>query len=651
MSLSQNFEAYSQWRSGVAAQVERFRRWLNDNDLNEAEIEQRLQQLLVKLREDRLTVAFVAEFSRGKSELINAIFFSGYGNRMLPSSAGRTTMCPTELLYEESREPTIDLLPIQTRSTNASISEYKRFPEEWKSMDIDITSGEAMQKALHHVSDVLRVAPDEAKRLGFSVGEDETTSFRINEDGLVEIPKWRHAIINFPHPLLKQGLVVLDTPGLNAIGTEPELTLSLLPNAHAVLFILAADTGVTQSDLVIWKDYIRGNDSKSTGRLIVLNKIDGMWDELKTQAAIDAEIARQVDTCADILDLPEGQIFPVSAQKALVAKVNRDDALLQKSRILTLERALASELVPSKMEIVRETAAAEFWNSFRRTHRVLDARLNDVNEQLRELSGLRGKNKGVVQYMLGKVKNEKSEFEVGLQRYYAVRSVFSTQTTALFSHLSLDALRDLTKESRAEMQKTSFSMGLSGAMSGFFAEVRGNVQHAEKDVAEIMAMMSAIYKKFAIEHGLKLGTPTNFSLLRYEKEIDRLERWCNSHLNTPLNLLTQEKRMLVNRFFEEVAVQVRRTVEHANQDAEIWIKAIMSPMETQVREHQVQLRRRLESIRRIHLATDTLDERIGELEHAARGLQSQIASLQQVGAAMEAQLSSAKNRVAAAAAA
>jgi hypothetical protein len=651
MSLSQNFEAYSQWRSGVAAQVERFRRWLNDNDLNEAEIEQRLQQLLLKLREDRLTVAFVAEFSRGKSELINAIFFAGYGNRMLPSAAGRTTMCPTELLYDDARPATIELLPIQSRSTNASITEYKRFPDEWRSIAVDIHSAEAMQAALHHVSDVLRVPPEEAQRLGFSVGDDETTSFRIDDDGLVEIPQWRHAIINFPHPLLKQGLVVLDTPGLNAIGTEPELTLSLLPNAHAVLFILAADTGVTQSDLLIWRDYIRGNDSRSSGRLIVLNKIDGMWDELKKPAEVDAEISRQVGTCADILNLPEGQIFPVSAQKALVAKVTRDAALLDKSRILALERALASELVPAKMEIVRETAAGEFWNSFRRTHRVLDARLTDINEQLRELTGLRGKNKGVVEYMLGKVKNEKSEFETGLQRYYAVRSVFSTQTTALFSHLSLDSLRDLTKHSRAEMQKTSFSLGLSGAMSGFFAEVRDNVQLAEKDVTEIMAMMSAIYKKFAIEHGLKLGTPTSFSLLRYEKEIDRLERWCNTHLNTPLNLLTQEKRMLVNRFFEEVAVQVRRTVEHANQDAEIWIKAIMSPMETQVREHQVQLRRRLESIRRIHQATDTLDERIGELEHAARGLLSQIASLQQIGAAMEAQLSSAKNRVAAAAAA
>jgi hypothetical protein len=59
-----------------------------------------------------------------------------------------------------------------------------------------------------------------------------------------------------PHPLLAQGLVILDTPGLNAIGTEPELTLSLLPNAHAVLFILAADTGVTQSDLTVWREHI-----------------------------------------------------------------------------------------------------------------------------------------------------------------------------------------------------------------------------------------------------------------------------------------------------------------------------------------------------------------------------------------------------------
>ena len=56
----------------------------------------------------------------------------------------------------------------------------------------------------------------------------------VKYGGRVEIPCWRHALVNYPHPLLKKGLVILDTPGLNALGTEPELTLSMIPSAHAV---------------------------------------------------------------------------------------------------------------------------------------------------------------------------------------------------------------------------------------------------------------------------------------------------------------------------------------------------------------------------------------------------------------------------------
>ena len=53
-------------------------------------------------------------------------------------------------------------------------------------------------------------------------------------EGMVEIPMWRHALISFPHPLLKEGLTIVDTPGLNALGNEPELTINMLPNAQAV---------------------------------------------------------------------------------------------------------------------------------------------------------------------------------------------------------------------------------------------------------------------------------------------------------------------------------------------------------------------------------------------------------------------------------
>ena len=630
MSLANHFAAYTSWRTRLSSCIGDFQDWLGQNELSDAQTDLRLTQLLERLREDHLNVAFVAEFSRGKSELINAIFFADYGNRMLPSSAGRTTMCPTELLFDGNKPPCIELLPIQTRASNSSVTEYKRFAEEWTVVRLDVDSPEGMQDALRHVSETTRVTPDEAGRLGFAVGEEEMDLYRVGDDGLVEVPRWRHAVINFPHPLLKQGLVILDTPGLNAIGAEPELTLSLLPNAHAVLFILAADTGVTQSDLAIWKEHICTGGTTRRGRMVVMNKIDGQWDELKTEVEIDAEIQRQAQSCADILDLPTGQVFPVSAQKGLVAKINGDQPLLARSRLPALEAALSDELIPAKRDIVCDSTESEFGEVNRRVRGLLESRLAGLREQLTELTELRGKNKGVVEYMMGKVRAEKDEFEAGLQRYYAVRSVFSTLTNNLFGHLGLDSLRQLTVETREAMLDANFSKSLSDAMGGFFSRARDSLGKSSHEVGEILAMMEAVYKKFSVEHGLKLGSPTTFSLLRYEKELDRLQAWCDSHLNTVVSLLTTDKKHITQKFFEEVAVQVRRAFEHANKDAEIWLRAIMAPMETQVREHQIQLKRRLESIKRIHQATDTLEDRILELETVEKNLLQQIHALEDV---------------------
>jgi predicted GTPase len=631
MTLAQHFAAYSDWRTHLAQSLEKFHAWLAENELGDTQTDARLAQALEKLREDRLNVAFVAEFSRGKSELINAIFFADYGTRMLPSAAGRTTMCPTELLFDPDRPASIELLPIETRESNTSISEYKHYVDEWEVVPLTIESAESMQEALHHVSEVIRVDRETAERLGFSAEAEGVSAVRVAEDGLVEIPRWRHAIINFPHPLLQQGLVILDTPGLNAIGAEPELTLSLLPNAHAVFFVLAADTGVTQSDMAIWREHIGTPGGRKKGRIIVLNKIDGLWDDLKTQEAIDAEITRQTNSCAWTLDLPSSQIFPVSAQKALVAKINNDAPLLRRSRLPELEYALSEELIPAKQEIVRDNTEAEFADLYSRTRALLESRLIGLHEQVNELNDLRGKNKGVVEYMMGKVRVEKEEFESGLQRYYAVRSIFSQLTNKLFGHLGLDSLRSLTHTTRQAMIDATFSRSLSEAMKRFFAEARGNLGKSNAEIKEIMSMMEAIYKKFAVEHGLQLGRPTGFSLAPYEKEINRLEQWCDTNLNSMFQLLRHKKNNVTQKFFEEVAVQVRGAFERANRDAESWLKAIMAPLETQVREHQVQLKRRLESIKRIHQATDTLEDRIGDLAHVEQSLALQIASLESVG--------------------
>ncbi len=625
-NLVAHFQAYSAWREQLTDAVSHLRKWLSEQDLTDAQIDLRIQHILDRLKDDKLNVAFVAEFSRGKSELINAIFFADYRQRLLPSSAGRTTMCPTELMYDEARDPCIMLLPIETRATDTTTTEYKRYGDEWKVFPLDIDSSEGMIAALQQVSLTKRVPVEEAERYGLYHSEDEDNVLTVHEDGTVDIPAWRHAIINFPHPLLEQGLVILDTPGLNAIGTEPELTLNMLPNAHAILFILAADTGVTKSDIEVWRNHIGNTQGRQKGRLVVLNKIDSMWDELKGPEAVENEIRHQVETTAQLLALDPSQVFPVSAQKGLLAKVNHDPELLLKSRLPDLEKALSDELIPSKQEIVRDNTQSDLEDMIASTGSILRGRLSGVREQLSELKGLRGKNQDVIEHMMAKVQEDKQDFEKGLQRFQALRSVFSHHTNILFSHLGMDSLKAEIKDIRTQMVKSKFTKGIRDAMNKFFKDTSGNIGKASEQIEEIKQMMEAMYRKFADEHGLKSASPAPFSTLKYTKELAKLEKAYNEHFGT-VTVYASERFSLTAKFFETVAARVVHVYEIANRDVENWLKAVMAPMETQVREHQLQLRRRLESIKRIHKATDTLEDRIAELEQMEHTILDQLEAL------------------------
>lgn len=623
--LVERFEAYSTWRAALAERIASYRDWLDDNEISDAQTALRIAALLTRLNQDKLSVAFVAEFSRGKSELINAIFFADYGQRLLPSSAGRTTMCPTELLYNPDKPVGIELLPIETRARHASTSEFKDYPEEWISIAFEPGDGDSMRAAFRNVVATRNASVDEARRLDLFDDSDPDNSLTLREDGSVEIPCWRHAVINFPHPLLKQGLVILDTPGLNAIGSEPELTLNLLPNAHAVLFILAADTGVTKSDIEVWRRHIGGG--RQRGRLVVLNKIDGLWDQLRTDAEIEAEIVRQAATTAELLDVSADQVFPISAQKGLLAKISQDAALLQKSRLTELERALSEGLIPAKQEIVRDGCRGELENLMRAAHSILEARRKNLHDQLLELGELRGKNRDVVASMIARIRSEKEAFERGLKQFQAARSVYSQMTNELLAHLGMDALKTEVKATRKRMLACLFSSGMREAMSSFFAHVKKDFSMSSAQIAEIGAMMNAMYRRFENDHGLKLGKPAEISMLRYQKEIDKLEARFHDHFDTVLNLIRHGQLSLTLKFFETVASQVKRAYEYANLETEQWLRAVMAPVEAQVREHQLQLRRRVESIRRIHEATETLEDRIAELEQVGTGLDSQIAEL------------------------
>ncbi|WP_239504805.1 hypothetical protein, partial [Enterobacter hormaechei] len=87
-----------------------------------------------------------------------------------------------------------------------------------------------------------------------------------------------------------------------------------------VVFVLAADAGVTKSDLELWRSHVGGGQRK--GCIAVLNKVDGLWDPLKSEEEVENEVSRQIMTTAQVLDIDVERVYPVAAQKGLVAKVS-----------------------------------------------------------------------------------------------------------------------------------------------------------------------------------------------------------------------------------------------------------------------------------------------------------------------------------------
>jgi DNA repair exonuclease SbcCD ATPase subunit len=626
--LATSFQQYGAWRDTLAVSVAQLRRWLEDAQLLEADAARRLDLALERLNGDRLVVAFIAEFSRGKSELINAIFFADYGRRILPSSAGRTTMCPTELMYDESLPPCIRALPIETRARLGTMADFKKSSGEWRVFPVDTASPDGMFKAFHLVAETVRVGIDEARMYGLFDPNDPDRVIRDGEEALVEISRWRHAVINFPHPLLKQGLVILDTPGLNAIGTEPELTLSLVPSAHAVLFVLAADTGVTKSDLDVWR-HIMGDSPEAANHIAVLNKIDGLWDALKAQTEIEAEVRRQVISVSETLKIDRKRVFAVSAQKGLVAKVTGDAQLLERSRLPTLEAALVDLLVPQRQQIIREQTLAVSSRVVNEVRQALGARERNLVEQLYELRALQGKNQSAVERILLRAQSEQHEFEDNVRKVVATRSVLARLAEQVYSNLRMQALRAVVLATRDRMRKVRLTPQFMSVVREYFTALREMIRRANASLAEIERMVLGVQHRFAEETGWSMPPPMTFTLDTYLAEIDRVETAYESHFGA-IAVLTRDKWSLIERFFETVVGQSRTTFSAAERDTEAWIRSLLPPLETQVREQRQQLKKRTDAVVRIRDAQESLDGRIGQLEDALQDVQAHLDELKKI---------------------
>lgn len=618
-SFNVQFDRHSTWRREHALRLKLLAEWLKEHDLLNAALEERMGLLDTQLRSDKVTVAFVAEFSRGKSELINAIFFAGYGRRILPASAGRTTMCPAEFAFDPGLPACLRLLPIETRLQAESLAAWRSIPEQWTRLELDANDGGQMATALEKIAEVRRVTLDEARALGFWHDDLPDENPMPDAQGLVEVPAWRHALINIAHPLLRQGLVILDTPGLNAIGAEPELTINLIPQAHAVVFILGADTGVTRSDLAIWREHLMTDEAARDTRMVVLNKIDTLWDALSTPEQVTAQIERQRAGVVATLDLPDGQVLALSAQKGLVAKVTGDERLLRASRLVEFEQMLACGVMGERHHILRAAVAGTVTELCQSAGHTLQRRRRDLAEQRIELHGLRGKNASVIRQMRLRIENEQVEFNASFGKIQAVRAVQLRLMRTLFKSLGAQRLKTGLAPLSDLLQQQGLKLGARKAYGEAFTQLRGALDEAQALAHEIHGMLVAAFRQLNAEYGFALQPPPLPDLSAFVRDLEVIERNHLQYLGVA-NTVRLTQAGFAARLLQALLARLRTVFKSTLGAVELWNKEANTQLDGQVHDRRQSFGRRVDAISRIQHAAESLEERIDQIERQEAAL-------------------------------
>ncbi len=637
--LALHVRAFTRWKQEVVKEITRYRQWLQAQGLSSGDIDSRLNQALRTLKSDRILLAFVGEFSRGKSEIINALLCRHYGQRLLPTRIGRTTMCPTELYYDASVTGAyVKLLPIQTRKDGILLSEYKQQLEHWVHLTINLDDIASMKKAFEEVAKTVLVPEQEARDLGFQVEYLESS---LERPGMMHVPAWRHALINMDHPLLRQGLSIIDTPGLNALGSEPELTLSMLPDAHAILFVLSADTGLTATDHMIWKDHIQDIVGRRGAALYgVLNKIDMLWDEDEEDEEINRHIRRLAQMTAKQLEVPSGNILPLSARSAVKARLLADPVLLARSHLLELEQVLAKSVVSNKQKLLQQTIVQDLLAMIFNSRKILLDRQSklkmDVLSRQEVVADDTSDHEKVM--LMRTVQQEQQIYNRRLTVLHSSRKLVETQVPKFRALAGQEQLQKYLEKARQVAGSGVLGSGLSQAVPQLFADLRTDIGKLKDEVGYMEGMVQKLYQRYAQESKETTLDFPRISIMQFAQDLAQLEQQSMPFRSRLGNMMGAQKAS--DKFFGTIARLAGDVYLQAGVKAEQWCKSALGPLMQQTMQHRTKVQQLMDQLNRMTNQQEQGQEQGQEIGQKISEMDTQLKTLDDIAKNLKAELTS-----------
>lgn len=304
-----NFTGYRQTVMELTADLNQLKEYCKT--LNLMNNVKSIDETLLKVASDSFDVAIIGEFKRGKSTLINAIL----GQEILPSDVLPTTATLNRVTY--GIKPGVQVVYKDGRS---------------EAVDID------------KLNDYVTKLSSESEQKAATVQE---------------------ATIYYPTAYCKNNVDIIDTPGLNDDENMTQVTLSVLPQIDAAIFVIMAQAPFSEYE----RDFLENKMLTSDmGRVIfAVNCID-RCDEDDAERIIESiskrinfyvlEKAKKVmgedseEYAVYKRKIGTPKVFGISAKQALKGKIKGNNELIEKSnypafeseleRLLTQERGAIS---------------------------------------------------------------------------------------------------------------------------------------------------------------------------------------------------------------------------------------------------------------------------------------------------------------------
>jgi GTPase SAR1 family protein/gas vesicle protein len=298
----QKYEAFQEKQNVLGSLIQRHLKLISS--LNMTESEKSLKQLEALVRSNSFKVLVLGEFKRGKSTFINALL----GEKVLPAYARPCTAIINEVKWGDS--PRALLHP--AKSVDAPVS----LPEEVPVNEIE----------------------------EYVVIKDDVSEINSNPYEKVEL--------FWPLELCRNGVEIIDSPGLNEHDTRQKVTMDYLSNVDAILFVLSCEALASKSEIDVIDNTLIPAGHKDI--FFICNRFNMIEDEEK-----DSIKQHGINKLAPKTKRGEKRVFFIDARGALGGRLKGDKAQVETSGLALVERELEKFLANEKGNIKILRTAAE----------------------------------------------------------------------------------------------------------------------------------------------------------------------------------------------------------------------------------------------------------------------------------------------------